>query len=120
MKIRDRLGRIKTIAMYGQIASWLLIAAALVAWSATDRDAWAYLAFVALAGFLGSLALGKHGVRCPRCRQNIGSLTQYFGEKKVLLLRPVGFCLFCGVSLDEPHRPQAGRDAPCRGESASG
>lgn len=105
MKIRDRLARIKNIAVYGNIASSLLVVAAMFAWAATARDAFMYLVFFALACLLGSVALGKHGARCPRCRHNLGSLTQYFGEKKVLMWRPVGFCLFCGVSLDEPHNP---------------
>jgi hypothetical protein len=105
MRIRDRLGRIKRIAVYGHIASFLLVAAAAFAWFVTAHDACLYLGFFAMACLVGSVALGKHGARCPRCRHNLGSLTQYFGEKPVLLLRPVRFCLFCGVSLDEPHRP---------------
>ena len=105
MRIRDRLLHVRKIAVYGQIASFLLMAAALAGWSATDLDVCMYVACVGLVGFFGSLVLDRYGVRCPRCRQNIGKRTQHFGETTVLLLRPVRFCLFCGVSLDAPYRP---------------
>jgi hypothetical protein len=105
MRIRDRLARIKSIALRAQLATYVLFVAALFAWGVTEWDPCLYVAFVALAGLLGSVLFGKHGARCPRCRGNVGSRTQYFGEKTSRWFRRIDFCLFCGVSLDEPDTP---------------
>jgi hypothetical protein len=70
-----------------------------------------------ILGFAFSLFL----LRCPRCKANLSSLIGYFGPL-AFMAKPVNYCPFCGVSVDEPLEPQPGApaDGPRAARSASG
>ena len=62
------------------------------------------IALVILFGCIILYLVGMFGmayvVRCPRCQGNIGS--SYLPLRKwPLSMKPINFCPFCGVSLDE-------------------
>jgi hypothetical protein len=49
--------------------------------------------------FVGAM-IGYHGgLRCPRCRGNLGPLVMVDGGLRVS--RRLGFCPYCGCGLDE-------------------
>lgn len=105
MTIRELLARQK--ARYFRImvgAAFLAILSAQVSYFFVPR--WS----IAVALLLAMLSIAGWGayrflVRCPLCKGNIGGKYEYFGKRGFLLFRPIAYCPYCGVSLDE----QAGR-----------
>lgn len=57
---------------------------------------------LAIAAFVFSFIPMLFFFRCPSCNGNLGSLAAYFGPLNFLAKKPVCFCPFCGVNMDQP------------------
>lgn len=79
---------------------WLSAGALIIASQARVVPDW--LVFVPVAGFVACALSLFFAIRCPRCRGSFGHLAGYLKPRFAFIARPVNYCPYCGVSLDEP------------------
>ena len=103
MTIREFMGRKRKRFVYLGIASWLGALIALFLSVSAGRFVWLFLPFFAGFGIaiLGTMFL----LKCPRCGGSLGRGNVPFQGTGVGIRRPINFCPYCGVSLDEPMQP---------------
>lgn len=102
MTIRSYLAKRKKHFGYWSIASFAILVVAAVAGDALDSPPLFALAIAAFISYALSVVFYRYRVRCPRCSDNIGRHTSYFGVRRTLFFDTVNYCPFCGVHLDEP------------------
>ncbi|HSV21782.1 MAG TPA: hypothetical protein VLJ17_01995 [Xanthobacteraceae bacterium] len=98
MTIREHFKQRFRWAIAAAFGSWILIA--VFAMTHTGDGA-TPLFFVGFAIFIGAILFMNFGIRCPKCRGNLGMTIGHafmtFGASK----HRIGFCPFCGTSIDE-------------------
>lgn len=63
---------------------------------------WLYAGWAILAIGMIALTFSVASVRCPRCNGNIGHLGTTALTPRWLWAKPMAFCPYCKVDLDEP------------------
>ena len=100
--IRRRLLRRKFLF---SITGWLGTFAGVVLVAlgeAATRPGWTYAGWTSLAIGVIALHFSIARVRCPRCNGNIGHLGMTALTGHWFWARPMAFCPYCKVDLDEP------------------
>jgi hypothetical protein len=64
-----------------------------------------FIPLLAFAGFAGAILFLQFGIRCPQCRNPIGQLTMLSKGGYFRISKNVGFCPYCGISLDAEMGP---------------
>lgn len=89
------------------IGGWVVVAASVG--TRVDSPIVSILGFLAFAGAI----LAVQWIKCPRCATRLGQVAMLIGPF-VQIRKPMNFCPYCGVNLDEPRAKQApdGQQAP--------
>lgn len=111
--IRDLLARQVRRFMVLGFCLWLAFAAIAVASSAHYVPAW--LVVIPFIGFFATVLATLYRIRCPRCGGRLGQMAGYLRAKPGFLVRPMNYCPYCGVNLDEsvaasPNHSRSGGD----------
>jgi hypothetical protein len=62
--------------------------------------------FIGFAVFLVSIMLyGFWGMRCPRCKGNLGYVAMYYGPP-FSVSKKIKYCPFCGIDIDTELKEQ--------------
>ena len=100
MTIRELLlSQLRRLMLVG-FGCWLAFAVAGIAGSSGYVPTW--VAFIPFVGFGGTILSLLFRVRCPRCGGRLGQMAALLNPKWRAFNRPVNFCPYCGVSLEEP------------------
>ena len=79
---------------------WLAFAGAGLAASSGYVPTW--VVAIPFIGFGGAILTLLVRVRCPRCGGRLGQITGYLNPRWPGFTRPINFCPYCGVNLEEP------------------
>lgn len=103
--IRRRLMRRKFLF---SITGWLATfagAVLTVLGEAAMRPGWMYAGWASVAIGVIAVTFSLARVRCPRCNGNIGHLGTAALTGRWPWVKPIAFCPYCKVDLDEPFVP---------------
>jgi hypothetical protein len=97
MTIREH---VRKCLLWGIIAAFSS-ALAVILETALNGNPGSPLFIVGFIPFIGAILFMNFGIRCPKCRGNLGiTIVHYFplfGWSK----HQIGFCPFCGTSIDQ-------------------
>lgn len=99
MTIREYLSgrRYKALALI--LLSWVTCGGSTLIASKTQLD-WLPIPF--FLAIIAAMILMWRLVRCPRCSGPVGMFRVSLSGRRTFLNRPINYCPYCGVSLDEP------------------
>jgi hypothetical protein len=103
MTIRDYIRR--RMWTWGAVAlgSWVLVAfGAAISKGGENGALRPLLPLVGFAGFASAIVAMQFFVKCPKCRARLAQTIAMYVAFQWGGKRPVNFCPFCGVNLDEP------------------
>jgi uncharacterized membrane protein YedE/YeeE len=99
MTIREVLGRKRKRFVYLGIAACVGALTALLLSVSSGTFPWLFLPFFAC---FGASVLGiMFFLKCPRCSGSLGRGNVPFEGTSAGIRRPINYCPYCGVSLDE-------------------
>jgi hypothetical protein len=98
MNIRDHLNRRITPVHVVMLGCFILFGAS--GFIVTEDKTLFFLPILAFVGFGGAILYLFYGIRCPQCRNSLGQMTYLPKGGYFRLSKDLGYCPFCGISLD--------------------
>ncbi len=93
--MRDELNKKKRIASLSAIGAFaLMFASAIIVPSAS-----VYIILIGFPVFMFAIFYAHFGIKCPKCRGNIGILVMHLGSP-FTSSKNIKYCPFCGVNID--------------------
>ncbi len=101
MTIRDMLNKKKRDAAIIYFVAFATLAISILMMISINYKP--IILFVVIASIICFLSLLHlfFGIRCPKCSNNLGSMTAYSFSSPFSIPKKINYCPYCGIKMDE-------------------